>query len=90
MLSVSNSSTIVHKRKLVLELTQRFRTTCQKKGALIMMREQSIEQNSTIVNKRKLVLELTQRGFPTNCPSRSWEEKLVAPLIATPNGEVRK
>ncbi len=44
MLSVSNSSTIVHKRKLVLELTQRFRTTCQKKGALIMMREQSIEQ----------------------------------------------
>ncbi len=44
VLSVSNSSTIVHKRKLVLELTQHFRTTCQKGGALIMMREQSIEQ----------------------------------------------
>ncbi len=43
-MSVSNSSTIVHKRKLVLELTQHSRTTCQIKGALIMMQEQSIEQ----------------------------------------------
>jgi hypothetical protein len=41
-----------------------------------------------------------QRGFLTNRSSRwlalygylqfSWEEKVVAPLIATPNGEVRK
>ncbi len=55
---------------------------------------------STIVHKRKLVLEQMQRGFLTNRPLRwlalygyqqfSWEEKLVAPLIATPNGEVRK
>ncbi len=43
MLSVSNSSTIVHKRKLVLELTQRS-DYLPKKGALIMMQEQSIEQ----------------------------------------------
>jgi hypothetical protein len=45
-------------------------------------------------------LELTQGGFPTNGPPRwlalygylqfSWEEKLVAPLIAAPNGEMRE
>jgi hypothetical protein len=57
----------------------------------------SLSDYGTIVHKRKLVLELTQRGFPTNHPPRwlalygylrfSWEEKLVVPLIATPNGE---
>ena len=56
----------------------------------------TIRDYGTTVHKRKLVLELTQRGFPTNRPPRwlalygylqfSWEEKLVAPLIATPNG----
>ncbi len=101
MLSVSNSSTIVHKHKLVLELTQHSRTTCQKKGgsnndAGIINRA----DYSTIIHKCKLVPELTQRGYLTNRPSQwlalygylqfSWEEKLVAPLIATPNGEVRK
>ena len=60
----------------------------------------TIRDYGTIVHKRKLVLELMQRGFPTICPPQwlalygylqfSWEEKLVAPLIATPNGEVRK
>ncbi len=60
----------------------------------------TIRDYGTIVHKRKLVLELTQGGFPTNHPSRwlalygylqfSWEEKLVAPLIAAPNGEMRK
>ncbi len=60
----------------------------------------TIRDYGTIVHKRKLVLELTQRVFPTNCPPRwltlygylqfSWEEKLVAPLIAAPNGEMRK
>ncbi len=60
----------------------------------------TIRDSGTIVHKRKLVLELTQRGFPTNLPPRwlalygylqfSWEEKLVAPLIAAPNGEMRK
>jgi hypothetical protein len=60
----------------------------------------TIRDYGTIVHKRKLVLELTQRGFLTNCPSRwlalygylqiSWEEKLVVPLIAAPNGEMRK
>jgi hypothetical protein len=60
----------------------------------------TIRDYGTIVHKRKLVLELTQRGFPTNRPLRwlalygylqfSWEEKLVAPLIAAPNGEMRK
>ncbi len=54
----------------------------------------------TIVHKRKLVLELTQRGFPTNRPpwwlalygylQFFWEGKLVAPLIAAPNGEMWK
>ncbi len=59
----------------------------------------TIRDYGTIVHKRKLVLELTQRGFPTNRPPRwlalygnlqfSWEEKLVVPLIAVPNGEMR-
>jgi hypothetical protein len=60
----------------------------------------TIRDYGTIVHKRKLVLELTQRGFPTNHPPRwlalygflqfSWEEKLVLPFIAAPNGEMRK
>ncbi len=60
----------------------------------------TIRDYGTIVHKRKLVLELTQRGFPTNRPSQwlalfgylqfSWEEKLVAPLIAASNKEMRK
>ncbi len=29
-------------------------------------------------------------GALVGAPAFSWEEKLVAPLIATPNGEVRK
>ena len=55
----------------------------------------TIRDYGTIVHKRKLVLELMQRGFPTNRPPRwlalygyllfSWEEKLVASLIAAPN-----
>ncbi len=54
----------------------------------------TIRDYGTIVHKGKLVLELTQRGFPTNRPPRwlalygylrfSWEEKLVASLIAAP------
>ncbi len=57
----------------------------------------TIRDYDTIVHKRKLVLELIQGGFPNNHPLRwlalygylqfSWEEKLVAPLIAAPNGE---
>ncbi len=60
----------------------------------------TIRDYGTIVHKRKLVLELMQRGFPTNRPPQwlafygylqfSWEEKLVAPLIAAPNREMRK
>ncbi len=60
----------------------------------------TIRDYGTIVHKRKLILELTQGDFPTNRPPRwlalygylrfSWEEKLVAPLIAAPNGEMRK
>jgi hypothetical protein len=60
----------------------------------------TIRDYGTIVHKRKLILQLTQRGFPTNRPPRwlaiygyllfSWEEKLVVPLIAAPNGEMRK
>ncbi len=60
----------------------------------------TIRDYGTIVHKRKLVLEQMQRGFPTNRPPRwlalygylrfSWEEKLVAPLIAAPNGEMCK
>ncbi len=60
----------------------------------------TIKDYGTIVHKHKLVLELTQRGFPTNRPpwwlalygyqQFSWEEKHVAPLIAAPNGEMRK
>jgi hypothetical protein len=57
----------------------------------------NIRDYDTIVHKRKLILELTQGGFPTNCPPQwlalygylqfSWEEKLVAALIAAPNVE---
>jgi hypothetical protein len=60
----------------------------------------TIRDYGTIVHERKLVLELMQRGFPTNRPPRwlalyghlqfFWEEKLVAPLIAASNGEMRK
>ncbi len=60
----------------------------------------TIRDYGTIVHKCKLVLELTQRGFLTNRPLRwlalygylqfSWEEKLIAPLIAAPNGEMCK
>jgi hypothetical protein len=60
----------------------------------------TIKDYDTIVLKRKLALELTQGGFSTNPPLRwlalygylqfSWEEKLVAPLIAAPNGDMRK
>ena len=60
----------------------------------------TIRDYGTIVHKCKLILELMQRGIPTNCPPRwlalygylqfSWEEKLVAPLIAAPNGEMHK
>jgi hypothetical protein len=79
---------------------QHSRTTCQKGGYNNDAGTVNRADYGTIVHKRKLVLELTQRGFPTNRPLRwlalygylqfSWEEKLVAPLIATPNGEVRK
>ncbi len=67
---------------------------------LIGNRAVTIRDYGAIVHKRKLVLELTQRGFPTYRPPRwlalygylrfSWEEKLVAPLIVAPNGEMRK
>ncbi len=60
----------------------------------------TIRDYGTTIHKRKLILELMQGGFPTNRPPRwlalygylqfSWEEKLVAPLIAAPNGEMRK
>ena len=60
----------------------------------------TIRDYGTIAHKRKLVLELTQRGFPTNRPPRwlalygylrfSWEENLVVPLIAAPNGEMHR
>ncbi len=71
MLSESNSSTTVHKHKLVLELTQRSRTTGQKKGGSNNDAGTINKADyGTIVHKRKLVLELTQRGFPTNRPSR--------------------
>jgi hypothetical protein len=57
----------------------------------------TIREYDTIVHKCKLVLELMQGDFPTSCPlwwlalygylQFSWEEKLVAPLIASLNGE---
>ncbi len=57
----------------------------------------TIRDYDTILHEHKLVLELVQGGFPTNCPPQwlalygylqfSWEEKLVAPLIAAPNGK---
>jgi hypothetical protein len=60
----------------------------------------TIRDYGTTVHTLKLVLELTQGGFPTNRPPRwlalygylqfSWEEKLVAPLIAAPNVEMHK
>ncbi len=60
----------------------------------------TIRGYDTIVYKRKLVLELMQGGILTNRPpwllalysylQISWEEKLIAPLIAAPNGEMRK
>ena len=60
----------------------------------------TIRDYGTTVHECKLVLELTQGGFLTNHPPRwlalygylqfKWEEKLVAPLIAAPNGEMRK
>ena len=60
----------------------------------------TIRDYGTIVHKGKLVLELTQGGFPTNRPPLRlalygylqfyWEEKLVASLIAAPNGEMCK
>ena len=74
---------------------QHSRTTCQEGGSNNDAGTVNRADYGTIVHKRKLVLELTQRGFPTNRPSQwlalygylqfSWEEKLVAPLIATPN-----
>ncbi len=95
-----SSGTIVHKGKLVLERTQHSRTTCQEGGSNNDAGTINRADYGTIIHKRKLVLELTQRGLLTNHPSRwlalygylefSWEEKLVVPLIATPNGEVRK
>jgi hypothetical protein len=79
---------------------QRSRTTCQKRCSNNDAGTINKVDYSTIVHKHKLVQELTQRDFLTNHRSRwlalygylqfSWEEKLVAPLIATPNGEVRK
>ncbi len=60
----------------------------------------TIRDNGTIVHKHKLVLEITQGDFPTNRPPRwlalygylqfSREKKLVAPLIAAPDGEMCK
>ncbi len=57
----------------------------------------TIRDYGTIVHKHKLVLEITQGDFPTNRPPRwlalygylqfSREKKLVAPLIAAPDGE---
>jgi hypothetical protein len=60
----------------------------------------TIRDYGNTVHECKLVLELTQGGCLTNCPQWwlalygylqfSWEEKLVAPLIAATNGEMRK
>ncbi len=60
----------------------------------------TIRDYGTTVHKRKLALELMPGGFLTNCPPRwlalysylqfFWEEKLIAPLIAAPNREMRK
>ncbi len=60
----------------------------------------TIRGYDTIVYKRKLVLKLMQGGLPTNHPpwwlalygylQFFWEEKLVASLIAAPNGEMHK
>ncbi len=100
MLSLLDCGTIVHKLELVLELTQHSTATCHKKGCNNDAGTTNRADYGTIVHKRKLVLELMQRGFLINPPPRwlalygylqfSWEEKLIAPLIATPNGEVHK
>ena len=92
--TIRDYGTIVHKRKLVLERTQHSRTTCQEGGSNNDAGTVNRADYGTIVHKHKLVLELTQGGFPTNCPLQwlalygylrfSWEEKLVAPLIAAP------
>ncbi len=84
-----------HKRKLVLKRMQHSRTTCQEGGSNNDAGTVNRADYGTIVHTRKLILELMQRDFLTNRPSRwlalygylrfSWEEKLVAPLIATPN-----
>jgi hypothetical protein len=60
----------------------------------------TIRDYGTTEHKRKLVMELTQGVFPTNCPpwwqaiygylQFSWEEKLFAPLVAAPDGEMSK
>jgi hypothetical protein len=59
----------------------------------------TIRDYGTTVYKCKFVLKITQRGLSTNRPPLwlalygyllSWEEKLVAPLIAALNGEMRK
>jgi hypothetical protein len=57
----------------------------------------TIRDYDIIVHNCKLVPEQTQGGFPINHPLRwlalygylqfSWEEKLVAPLIAATNGD---
>jgi hypothetical protein len=57
----------------------------------------TIRDYDTIVHKLKLIQKLTQGGSPTNHPpwwlalygylQFSWEENLVAPLIAAPNGD---
>jgi hypothetical protein len=57
----------------------------------------TIRDYDTIVHKHKLVMKLLQGDFPTNRPpwwlalygylQFFWEEKLIAPLIAAPNGE---
>jgi hypothetical protein len=65
-----SSSTIVHKRKLILEWMQHSRTTCQEVCSNNDAGTVNRADCGTILHKRKLVLELTQRGFPTNHPSR--------------------
>jgi hypothetical protein len=57
----------------------------------------TIRDYDTIVHKHKLLPEITQGNFLTNRPPQwlalhgylqfFWEEKLIAPLIAAPNGE---
>jgi hypothetical protein len=68
VLSLSDCGTIVHERKLVLELTQHSMATCHKRGSNNDVGTINRADYGTIVHTRKLVLELTQRGFPTNHP----------------------